>query len=312
MNLLVFNPSAEDYKKILGPKFPELTIHSAIKEEEIGDFIEKTEILLTNRISDALMKKAFKLQWIQAVTTGVDYLINLPSLRKEVLLTSTRGIHGPQMSEMAILLMLALSRNLPQVIRNQGQKIWNRWPGQLLYQKKVGIIGLGAVGKEIAKKCKAFEMVVYGIATEKREVEGVDYSYGAEGLPQVLKEVDYLILVVPNTPRTRKMIGEKELSMMKPTAYLINIARGEIVDEEPLVHALRTGRIAGAALDAFNTEPLPANHPFWELENVILTPHLGGMSENYVAQVLSIFEENLRRFLKGERDNLINRVERYD
>jgi len=106
------------------------------------------------------------------------------------------------------------------------------------------------------------------------------------------------------------MIGAKELSMMKPTAYLINIARGETVDEEHLAHALRTGRIAGAALDVFNTEPLPAYHPFWELENMILTPHLGGMSENYVTQVLSIFEENLRRFLRGERDNLINRVER--
>ena len=312
MNLLIFNPSAEDYKKVLESKFPELTIHSAFKEEEIGDFIQKAEILITSLISDVLIKKALKLKWIQATTTGVDYLTNLPSLRKEVLLTSTRGIHGPQMSEMAFLLMLALSRNFSQVIRNQDQKIWDRWPGKLLYQKKVGIVGLGAIGKEIAKKCKAFGMVVYGIATKEREVEGVDYSFGDENLAQVLKEVDYLILVVPNTPRTRKMIGAKELSLMKPTAYLINIARGEIIDEEALVDALKTGKIAGAALDVFNTEPLPADHPFWELENMILTPHLGGMSENYVIQVLSIFEENLRRFLRGERDNLINRVERKD
>ena len=312
MNLLIFNPSAEDYKKVLESKFPELTIHSAFKEEEIGDFIQKAEILITSRISDVLIKKALKLKWIQATTTGVDYLTNLPSLRKEVLLTSTRGIHGPQMSEMAFLLMLALSRNFSQVIRNHDQKIWDRWPGKLLYQKKVGIVGLGAIGKEIAKKCKAFGMVVYGIATKEREVEGVDYSFGDENLAQVLKEVDYLILVVPNTPRTRKMIGAKELSLMKPTAYLINIARGEIIDEEALVDALKTGKIAGAALDVFNTEPLPADHPFWELENMILTPHLGGMSENYVIQVLSIFEENLRRFLRGERDNLINRVERKD
>lgn len=310
MNLLILNPSAAYYKKSLESTFPDLMIHAAVKEEEIGDFIERADILLTNRISDVLMKKALKLQWIQATTTGVDYLINLPFLRKEVLLTSTRGIHAPQMSEMAILLMLALSRNLPRVIRNQGQRVWERWSGKLLYQKKVGIIGLGVIGKEIAKKCKTFGMTIYGVATQKRETEGVDYSYGTEGLSEVLKEVDYLILVVPNTPQTRKMIGAKELSMMKPTAYLINIARGETVDEEPLAHALRTGRIAGAALDVFNTEPLPADHPFWELENMILTPHLGGMSENYVTQVLSIFEENLRRFLRGERDNLINRVER--
>jgi phosphoglycerate dehydrogenase-like enzyme len=310
MNLLILNPFAAEYKKTLESKFSGLTIHPAIKEEEIGDFIGKAEILLTHRISDDSMKKALKLQWIQATTTGVDYLVNLPSLRKEVLLTSTRGIHGPQMSEMAILLMLALSRNLPRVIQNQARRVWDRWPGKLLYQKKAGIVGLGAVGKEIAKKCKAFGMTVYGVATRKREVEGVDHSYGPEGLLQVLEVVDYLILVVPNTPWTSKMIGEKELSLMKPTAYLINIARGEIVDEEALVHALKSGKIAGAALDVFNTEPLPEDHPFWELENLILTPHLGGMNENYVAQVLSIFEENLRRFLRGERDNLINRVER--
>jgi len=309
MNLLILNPSAADYKKALESSFPDLTIHPAAQEEEIGNFIEKTDILLTNRISEAWIKKALKLHWIQATTTGVDYLINLPSLRKEVLLTSTRGIHGPQMSEMAILLMLALNRNLPQVIRNQDQGIWERYPGKLLYQKKVGIVGLGAIGREIAKKCKAFGMTVYGIATQKREVEGVDYSCGSEDLLQVLKEVDYLILVVPNTPRTRKMIGANELSSMKPTAYLINIARGEIVDEEALTHALKTGQIAGAALDTFCTEPLPKDHPFWGMKNVMITPHVGGMSDIYVEQVLSVFKENLRRFLRGEKQALINRIE---
>ena len=309
MHLLILNQSADAYKKALAPKFPELSIHAVAKEEEIGNFIEKMDILLTIRISDNLIKKASRLKWIQALTTGVDYIIHLPSLRKEVLITSARGIHGPQMSEMALLLMLALNRNFPQIIRNQDQRVWERWPGKLLYQKKVGILGVGVIGEEIARKCKAFGMTVFGIDIVKRKVDAVDYFYGPEELLQVIQEVDYFIIVAPNTPQTQKLVGVKVFSSMKPTAFLISIGRGEIVDEEALIHALKTGQIAGAALDTFWTEPLPKDHPLWEIKNVIITPHVGGLSDIYVEQVLPIFEENLRRFLQGERRNLINLVE---
>ncbi len=309
MHLLILNHSAENYKKSLAPNFPELSIHAVTKEEEIGNFIEKMDILLTIRISDHLIKKASKLKWIQALTTGVDYIINLPSLRKEVLITSARGIHGPQMSEMAFLLMLALNRDFPQIIRNQDQRVWERWPGKLLYQKKVGILGIGVIGEEIARKCKAFGMTVFGIDIVKRKVDAVDYFCGPEELLQVIQEVDYFIIVAPNTPQTQKLVGAKVFSSMKLTAFLISIGRGEIVDEEALIHALKTGQIAGAALDTFWIEPLPKGHPLWEIKNVIITPHVGGLSDTYVEQVLPIFEENLRRFLQGERRNLINPVE---
>src|SRR4030067_659071 len=143
MNLLILEQLADKYKKALQSKFPELTIHAATKEEEIGDFIGKMDILLAFRISDELLKKASKLKWIQSLATGVDYIVNLPSLKKDVLLTSTRGIHGPQMSEIAFLLMLSLNRNFPKVVRNQDQRGWERWPGRLLYEKKLGILGMG-------------------------------------------------------------------------------------------------------------------------------------------------------------------------
>ena len=130
MYLLILNLSAKDYKKFLERIFPKLSIHAVTREEEIGDFIEKTDILFTGNISDELIKKAQNLKGIQALTTGVDSIINLPSLRKEVLITSARGIHGPQMSEMAVLLMLALNRNFQKVIRNQEQRVWERWPGR--------------------------------------------------------------------------------------------------------------------------------------------------------------------------------------
>jgi D-2-hydroxyacid dehydrogenase (NADP+) len=309
MYLLILATSAKDYKNTLETKFPKLSIHAVTREEEIGDFIEKTDILFTTQISDELIGRAKNLKWIQTLSAGVDSIINLPSLRKEVLITSARGIHGPQMSEMAILLMLALNRNFPKVIRNQDQRVWERWPGKLLYNKKVGILGVGIIGEEIARKCKFLGMTVFGIDLVKREIDSVDFFCGPEGLLQVAKEVDYFIIVVPSTPQTKKMIGTKALSSMKPTAFLINIGRGDIIDEEALIHALKTGEIAGAALDTFGKEPLPKDNPLWDMKNVIITPHVGGISDIYVEQVLPILEENLRRFLQGERENLINLID---
>jgi phosphoglycerate dehydrogenase-like enzyme len=214
------------------------------------------------------------------------------------------------MSEMAILLMLALNRNLPRTIRNQDRRIWERWPGKLLDRKKVGILGVGAAGGEIARKCKAFGMTVFGLVRTKRAIESVDYCYGPEGLFEVLREVDYFIIAAPATSRTENLIDAGAFSAMKSTAFLINLGRGEIVDEQALIRALETGRIAGAALDTFRTEPLPKGHSLWRFKNVIITPHVGGLCDRSTEQVLSVFEENLRRFLRGERKTLINLAER--
>jgi len=309
MNLLIINEDAVYIKKKIGSKFPELTIHAAADESEVGNFVEKADILLATRTSDEIIKRAKKLEWIQSMITGVDYYLNLPSLRKETLLTSTRGIHGPQMSELAILLMLSLNRKFPENIRNQDKKNWERWPGILLWKKKVGILGVGIIGEAISEKCKAFGMTVYGIDRIKREIESVDYFCGPEELLTVLEKVDYFINVVPFTPETEKLIGAKEFSAMKPTAFFISVGRGNTVDENALIEALESGKLAGAALDVFSIEPLPKESLLWEMKNVIITPHIGGMSDIYADQILPIFEENLRRFLQGERRNLINMID---
>jgi D-2-hydroxyacid dehydrogenase (NADP+) len=310
MNLLILEQKAEEYKKALSPKFPEVVIHAAAQEAQVGKFIEQADILMTIRISDDLIKKATKLKWVHAMTTGVDYIVNLPSLRKEVILTSTRGIHGPQVSEMAFLLMLALNRNFPEVVRNQDKGVWERWQGRLLWKKKVGILGVGVIGEEIARKAKAFGMEVFGIDIIKRKLDCIDVFYGPEDIVKVAKEVDYLVIVAPNTPETEKIVDSKVLSAMKPTAFLLNLGRGELVDEEALIRVLKSGKIAGAGLDTYLQEPLPQGHPFWGMKNVIVSPHVAGMSDIYVEQALTIFEENLRRFIKGEKRNLINLMER--
>jgi len=307
--LLIVDSRGEEYRKALEPEFPELVVRACKTEQEVGDFIEKAEILLTFGLSDELIRKAVALRWIQALGTGVDSILALPSLQKSVLLTSTRGIHGPQMSEFAMLLMLALTRRFPDTVRNQDKAVWDRWPAELLWQKKVGILGLGTVGEEIARKCKAFGMSVYAVNRSKKQLDVVGRFFGLEGLLTMAREVDYFIIVVPLTPDTRGMVGAEVLSAMKPTAFLLNLARGAVVDEKALIQALESGTIAGAALDVFNEVPLPQSHPFWKMRNVIVTPHVGGTSVSYVRQVLPIFRENLRRYLGGERQKLINRVE---
>jgi D-2-hydroxyacid dehydrogenase (NADP+) len=311
MYLVVTGPNAEDYKKELASKFPQLSVHTASKQEDIPQHAAKVEIFVTLfRIDDDVYKQAVNLKWVQALTTGVNYVLDRPSLRKEVIVTSCRGIHGPQMSEMAFLLMLALNRNFPQVVRNQDQEVWGRWPGKLLYRKNLGVFGVGVIGEEIARKAKAFGMTVYGFDIVKRDLASVDHFFGPEDLLRVAKELDYLVFVAPATSDTHKIVGPKLLSSMKPTAFLINIARGELVDNDALIQALETGKIAGAALDALVPEPLPKGHPLWKTKNVIITPHVGGVSDIYMEQVMPIVEENIRRFLRGERRNFINYIER--
>ncbi|RPI72732.1 MAG: D-2-hydroxyacid dehydrogenase, partial [Desulfobacteraceae bacterium] len=259
-------------------------------------------------ISSDLAQRAARLRWIQSLGTGVDSFLQLDRLAKEVIITSTRGIHGPQMAEMALLLMLALSRNFPGMVRNQDQAVWERRPMELLQNKQVGILGLGAVGAEIARKCRVFDMTVHGIDLVRKEPAEVDIFYPAADLRQAVPGLDFFILAAPLTPLTRKLVDEKTIAAMKPTAFLINLARGEIVDEEALMRALQSGRIAGAALDVFSQEPLPKDHPLWKMKNVIITPHLGGTSTTYVAQALPIITENLRRYLAGKQETLINLI----
>lgn len=310
MHLLIYDEDADYLKEKLETKFPDLTIHAAQEGDDVSQIMEGVDILMAKRFRDDFMGLARNLKWIQCLITGVDYILSIPSLPEGVIITSTKGIHGPQMSELAFLFMLTLTRRFPQTVRNQDKRVWDSRRVPLLYRKKVGILGVGVIGKEIARKCKAFEMTVYGITRTKRELEYVDFSYGPDELIDVLREVDYFINVAPATPETLDMIGAREFDAMKATAHFINIGRGETVDEGALVDALKKGKIAGAGLDVFRTEPLPSEHPLWGMENVIISPHVGGKSDIYPDQILPILEENLKRFLGGEEGNLINVVER--
>ena len=248
------------------------------------------------------------LKWIHALTTGTDGIDDLPSLRPDVLLTSTRGIHGASMSEAALMAMLAMSRDFPRAVRNQDRHVWERWPARLLEGRTVGIVGVGLIGAALAPKCKALGMTVVGVDPVQRSVPGVDRMVAWEQIGQVIGELDFVVLFVPSSASTRGIVNRELLAAMKPTAFLVNLGRGEVIDDEALIRTLREGGIAGAALDVFRAEPLAPDHPYWSLENVIITPHLGGAFDEYPDRALPIIRENMRRFLAGDTANMINLV----
>jgi D-2-hydroxyacid dehydrogenase (NADP+) len=311
--LLAMPPeTTAQYCARLATDFPELEIHLVNHHSKVDPYIQNADILVTfaPMLTDQVLRQAANLKWVQALGTGVDNLVDLPSLRSSVVVTNVRGIHGAAVSEAAIMAMLTLSRNFPRAIRNQDRRAWERWPARLLDGKRVGILGIGVIAEALAPRCKALGMNVVGISSSKREVQGFDRVYGRGELVSAVREFDYLVVLTPYSPATRHLVDAGVLSAMKPSSYLINLARGGVVDERALITALQRDQIAGAALDVFNQEPLPEDHPFWSMKNVIVMPHLAGFFDSYADRALPVVEENIRRFLAGDTTHMINVVTR--
>jgi phosphoglycerate dehydrogenase-like enzyme len=261
--------------------------------------------------SEHLFGRAKKLKLVQSLGTGVDNIVDVPTLNGNVIVTKLHGIHGAPVSEAAIISMLALARDFPQYVRHQDSATWTRpRPPALLHGKTAAILGVGSISEALAPRLQALGMKVIGITSAPREVPGFDLIVPRSELLRVLPEVDHLIILTPLNDETRNAVGDTEFAALKPSAYLTNLARGGVVDEHALLRALEDGRIAGAALDVFATEPLPPEHPFWRMANVIVTPHVGGFNEDYPKAALPVLTENLKRFMAGERRDLINIVER--
>jgi len=290
--------------------FPNLDLLATNDREYARQQAENADALIGHafQFDEDMLLRARRLRWIQSLTTGTDSILRLASLRAEVTLTSTRGMHGPQMSELVFLQMLALLRDFPRMQRNQAAHAWNRWPQPLLWGKTAVIVGVGAIAEVLAPRCKAFGMTVCGVSGAARKPEGFDEVFGRDQLQRAAALADFLVLIVPYTPQTEKLIDAAVIAAMKPSAYLINVARGGVLDEHALLGALRERRLAGAALDVFRETPLPPDHPLWQEERVIITPHIGGMSTIYLDQAYPIVRENLRRFLAGEIRAMTNIV----
>jgi D-2-hydroxyacid dehydrogenase (NADP+) len=300
------------YLARLRTTFPDLVINLVDHHHKVDPYIHDADILLTfaPMLTDEVLRQAANLKWVQALGTGVDNLIDLPSLRRDIIITNIRGMHGAAVSEAAIMAILALSRNLPRAVRNQDRHVWERWPARLLEGKTAGILGVGVIAEALAPRCKALGMRVVGISSSQRPVAGFDRVYSRDDIVTAVRELDYLVVLTPYSPGTRHIVDSAVLSAMKPASYVINLARGGVIDEQALVKALDGGKIAGAALDVFGQEPLPEDHPLWSMKNVIVTPHLGGFFDGYAERALPIVEENIRRFLAGDTASMINIVPR--
>ncbi len=254
------------------------------------------------RIQQPLFVAAKKLRWVQVFGAGVESCMFPELVRSDVILTNTSGAFNNVMADHAFGLILSISRGIAHFVRSQSQKVWAR--GRTFHQlawQTLGVIGLGNIGCEIARRGKAFGMKV--VAADVRSMECpmfVDQLCDMKDIDRVLEQADYLVVVVPLTPETRGLIGAAELRKMKPTAHLINIGRGPVIDESALIEALKTEVIAGAGLDVFEKEPLPPESELWEMDNVVVSPHMGGLAPETRATSFEIFLENFKKFVAGE------------
>jgi phosphoglycerate dehydrogenase-like enzyme len=285
------------------------------EKEKLDALLAETEIIYGLIPPQDLLARAPRLKWIQMMSAGVDRLRNTEIWRSDITIAGVSGIHATPIGEFILELMLMFAKRAPHCFQLKQRREWRRFMPTVLRGKTAGIVGLGNIGQEAARLCQAFGMKV--IATRRSikkagRARYVDRLFPAGELPTLLAESDYVIISVPLTQETRHLISEKELEKMKPTAYIINIARGGIIDEDALVRALEKKQIAGAGLDVTAAEPLPAESRLWDLDNVILSPHVAGVMEDYIVHATELFCENLRRYLAGRKlRNVIDRNKGY-
>ncbi|CAN5660125.1 D-2-hydroxyacid dehydrogenase [soil metagenome] len=304
--LLGFEPntlSASDLAQIqaLAPDYHLLvttdkqTIEQALDEIEIA-FKEFPQSLIT---------KAPQLRWLQLWSAGADWLLRYPEITKlDLTVTNSSGVHAIPISEHILSYLFAFARSLPSAIRSQTQHAWQRSDWKHIFElagKTMVLIGVGAIGERTALIANALDMRVLGVRRDSSATTpGVEAMFGTDQLLEVLPQADFVVLTVPMTPETKNLIGETELRAMKSTAYIVNIGRGGTIDEAALIRALQEKWIAGAGLDVFATEPLPADSPLWEMENVIVTSHYAGNTPKYDERAIAIFMDNLRLYMAGE------------
>jgi phosphoglycerate dehydrogenase-like enzyme len=280
---------------------------------EVMDHCAEIDVFY-GRPSADILAAAPKLRWIQAPSAGVEFVATIPELvESDIVLTNTSGAHGPSIGEHTFALLLALTRHIPESVDQQRRHHWDR---SALYRTArevggmtMGIIGFGALGRGIAQRAGAFEIDL--LAVDAQALDGdpyLDEVWPVSRLEELLAASDVVVVSAPLTSETHHLLNAERLALMKPDAYVIAVSRGGIIDEAALVAALSAGKLAGAALDVTEKEPLPADSPLWDTPNLLLTPHLAGASAPKERRVVEIFRDNLERFVNG--DPLVNVVDK--
>lgn len=251
-----------------------------------------------------LWRELGRVRWIHTLAAGVEFLPFDLLRRSSIVVTNSRGLYADALGEFAIAAMLWFAKYLRRLVRNQSAHVWEPYTVERLEGKSVGIIGYGGIGRAIGARATALGMRVTGVGRRQEAVEPT--------IDDVIAKSDYVVMSAPFTPSTFRLLSRERIALLQSHAVFINVGRGKTVDEEALVEALREGRIRGAALDVFETEPLPHDHPLWELDNVLLSPHTADRTSDSHVRAMQFFIENLRRFRAGESlGNVVDPVEQY-
>lgn len=304
MNIVSTAKMSDKHQSKLMDSFPQhqFSFFNGMADTPV-ESLEKAQVLVTygEDLTSEIVKKMSSLQWIQVLSAGLELMPFDALIERQVVVANARGIHQIPMAEYTMGMILQLARQGFEFYDLQKKSQWDRsLRVDEAYGKTLGILGIGAIGTEIAKRAKAFGMNVLGLrrseVSQNSTMEYVDEIVSLENKEKLFRESDYIVVLLPITAETTHFVGAEELSMMKESAYLINIARGQIVDEGALLEALQEKEIAGAVLDVFNEEPLPTTHPFWKADNLIITPHISGRSPYYMNRALEIFHHNLNNY----------------
>jgi phosphoglycerate dehydrogenase-like enzyme len=275
------------------------------------DLAARANVLVSWEPGDFL-KRMSRLKWIQATTAGVESWLGDPALPRDVTLTCARGSHRVSMPENILGALFHITKPYMAIALDQRESKWTRRMSVPLAGKTLGILGVGTIGQELARKASALELRVIGTRRSPAPVAHVERVYRPEETDEVLGQSDFVVLLLPTTPETENSINAKRLKAMRPTAWLLNFARGALIVDDDLIAAVKSKTIAGAVLDVFREEPLPTSHPFWKTEGILVLPHLGGGHPRRREFVAEMFAENARRFLAGEPLNaVVDRVRGY-
>lgn len=289
----------------LRQKFPDFEFAYCPTREEFPAMVAEADVLL-GWVNREIFLAAKNLKWIQAPSSGVNYYLVVEELvESDVLLTSASGTHGACLAESTFGMIFAFTRGIRESIFHQQRREWSMWGIRAnlveLNGSTMGIIGFGAFGRTLAKRAAAFDMRVLAVDLfPNNKPDHVSELWPLDRLDDMLRESDFVVVAVPYTAQTAGMLGAREIALMKPTAMLIGMSRGGIINQEALAQALREKRLAAAALDVCDPEPLPADNELWDLENLLITPHIAGGTQYEAQYVLDIFYENLERFQKGQ------------
>ena len=294
--------TVDEYAAVLRSELPDREIAIARTPEEERELLSKVAVATGHTITDEQLETADNLELFACVYAGTGHLPMDALEAADVAVTNASGVHGPNIAEYVIGAMVMQARSFPRAWRQQQRHEWRSFPTTELKESTVTIVGLGAIGTAIIERLEPFGVETIGVRYSPEKGGPTDEIYGFGELHTALARTDYLVLACPLTEETTGLIGSEAFRTLPPTATLINVARGAVVDTDALVSALRRNAIGGAVLDVTDPEPLPSEHPLWDLSNVQITPHNAGHTPKYYERVGAILAENVRRLDAGERE----------